>query len=435
MRLKNPFSLIELMTVILVILLLMSLITPTFVKLKMNARTAICKNQLRQVGTLIGSYQSDNGGYFPNDSLADIPPTLIVGGNNGLYANWNGHLLPYMDVHLPDKYTRVAKVTKVGSTRFNAAQHGGPANPPPVDVLKNGWAVVDDALHVGGYQDLKTFICPEIHHSTFDVAASIKYNGIQIPRICQLVTGGTSAFADIPGYDYGMTSGVPTTYLVNETFFGSSYGYIVNKTKNSLRVDSVPEISKKALILEGGVADPFGTNSNGEMQSPDYSIYASGGAYGGDLSTHALFKDSGQFQKLSYVHDTTGSFWVMNNVLYGYYFPQIGKTDAEKYQLALKFNDQFSGKASMIYAYIGGYTCFNIISYIDPDNGAIFNDFFAANPPGVPLTNFNSFIDEPNEYAYAVGNMDVLFGDNSVSTKDQAWLCNNRQSIAGISAE
>jgi type II secretory pathway pseudopilin PulG len=419
MRLKKPFSIIELMTVILVILLLMSLLVPIFVNLKMNARTALCKSQMRQIGNLITSYQADHGGYFPNDEVTDIPATKIVGGNNGLYANWNGHLIPYIDVNLPDKYTRIAKVTKVGCTRFNAAQHGGPVNPPPANVLKNGWVVVDDALRIGGYNDLKVFICPEIHQNTFDVAAAIKYNGVKIPRISQLVTGGTLAFADIPGYDYGMTSGVPTTYLANEIFFGSSYSYVSSKTKNSLRVDNIAALSKKALILEGGVADPFGTNSNGEMQSPDYSLYASGGAYGGDLSTHFLYKSLTELQKLSYVHDNYDTFWVMNSM--------VGN-----FELASKFNTRFAGKASMVYAYPGGY---RIISYMDPEKGAIFKSFFAANPPVVILTPFNQFVDEPNEFKFLTGNMNVLFGDNSVATKDQAWLCNNRLLIGGLSAE
>lgn len=112
MRLIKAFSIIELMTVVLVVLLLMTLITPTFIKLKMNARTTICKSQMRQIGTLITSYQTDHGGYFPNDEVIDIPPNNIVGGNNGFYANWNGHLMPYIDMNLPDKYTRMPRLLK-----------------------------------------------------------------------------------------------------------------------------------------------------------------------------------------------------------------------------------------------------------------------------------------------------------------------------------
>jgi competence protein ComGC len=201
MKNKNFFTIIELMTVILVVLLLISLMISVFVNLKMNARTALCKGNLRQVGTLVTSYQIDHNGYLPykdaggyyssDNSKSDIPTPAI--GNNELYRNWNGHLLPYMDVNLPDRYTRYAMVTKKGFTRLR-----GPENPPPADILKEGWVVVDDAYRNGGYQSLKAFICPEIHQNTIDIMASNKYNGIRIPRISQLCNEGF----EIGGYDY-----------------------------------------------------------------------------------------------------------------------------------------------------------------------------------------------------------------------------------------
>ena len=124
MKVLNKFSIIELMTVVLIVLLLMSLTIPIFVNLKLNARTIICKNNLRQMGVLITSYQSNNGSYLPNDESfyrhsdgaacgyvgeckrphipGDIP---FAGGktNNSLYQNWNGHLIPYLEVNLPIK--------------------------------------------------------------------------------------------------------------------------------------------------------------------------------------------------------------------------------------------------------------------------------------------------------------------------------------------
>ena len=196
MKFKKFFTIIELLTVILVILTLMSLLIPVFSNLKMNARTAICKSQLRQVSTLITSYMSDYNGYLPykNASIvddyhrpSDIPrPTT---GNNELYQFWNGHLLPYFhDLNLPDKYTRYAIVTKKEVTRFDTAQFGSAPNPPPDNVLKNGWVVVDDAYQKGGYNDLRAFICPEIHQNCADIKVKILFNGIKIPRISQLCT-------------------------------------------------------------------------------------------------------------------------------------------------------------------------------------------------------------------------------------------------------
>lgn len=425
MHSKKPFSIIELMTVVLVILLLITLTIPVFVNLKMNARAALCKGNLRQMGILITAYQADHRGYLPyknangsysrDGGLSDIPKPSV--GNNELYRNWNGHLLPYMDVYLPDKYTRKAMVTKMECTRFFHDQLGGPENPPPSDILKNGWVVVDDAYRKGGYQDLKTFICPEIHSNTIDIMATIKYNGIKIPRISQLCNQG---FQDHAGYDYGMNGGIPTTYLANDIFFG----YLGNK--NSYRMDEINDIANKALIIEGGfLFDP--------IYVPYYSVARSnyyGVDDGSDLSASVVLNKNSH-QKTTYAHDNYKEFWVMNSQIWSYYFPSMWMGRDNAMELANKFNSHFKGKASMISGCqtSSGFFGFSIVSFIDPENGEIFKDFFKANNPGVPLTNFVAFRDEPNEYQFLTGNMNVLFGDGSVMTKDQAWLCNNRRKI------
>ena len=457
MKSKKFFSIIEMMTVVLIVLLLLSLSIPVFVNLKMNAKTAICKNHLHQLGVLFTSYQTDQNGYLPNDeaytwhlddntlcgySLTtckrkhithDIPETSK--GSNAYYRNWNGHLLPYLNFNLPDKYTRQAMVTKVGTTRYDPAQLGGPANKPPADVLKNGWIVVDDALQVGGYQDLKTFICPEIHGSTFDVAAAIKFNGVQIPRIQQLCTGGVtsqSAFRDSPGFTYGMTGGVPTTYLANELFFGEGVRV------NSKRVDEISQYSEKVLLIEGGLADAYGDGSNGAIGSVYYSVAGwNGDQYdGGDLTSSDILRpDKGQFQKLSYVHDNQDKFWIMNSQMYILYFPNMNRDYGM--EVATKFNQHFEGKAYMASGTntSSGFIGFSIVSFIDPGNlGDTFKDFFASLSITYPK-NYTPFIDDQNDYKYLTGKMNVLLGDGSVSTKDQAWLCNNRRKIGMLSKE
>ncbi|MCC6582020.1 MAG: hypothetical protein IT440_16435, partial [Phycisphaeraceae bacterium] len=294
------------LTVLLIVLLLMTLMVPIFINIKMKARDAVCKNQLRQIGVLFTSYQTDYDGYFPNDTasksltyyttlIGDIPePVNTLTSNNRLYKNWNGHLLPYLDVNLSDGYTRYAMVTKVGCTRFNDSQLGGPPNPPPADVLSKGWIVVDDAFRKGGYQDLRVFICPEIHQNTFDIDAAIKYNNVLIPRIAQLCSG--AGFQDQNGSSYGMDGGVPTTYLANDIYFGLDTVY--DRTNvNSYRRDQITDISQKAFLVEGG----SGT-TNGNLSSPYYSHDLSNSSYTGAF--RACFdKTRPQVHKLSYVHD------------------------------------------------------------------------------------------------------------------------------------
>ena len=429
MKLKKSFSILELMTVILIILLLISLTIPVFINVKKNARTAICKSNLRQIGVLLTNYQSDHNGYLPNDAAgvdysadpkhSDIPqPTQVWQAknnpNNMLYQNWNGHLLPYIDVHLPDHYTRRAMVTKMGCTRTNDGQLGsGVIGTPPADPLKHGWAVVDDAFRIGGYQALKIFICPEIHQNTIDVAVTIKYNGVRIPRISQLVNQG---IWDVAGSDYEYNGGTPTTYYANKMFFGYGAGI------NSYRMDQIAESSQKAFIIEGGIADPFGTGSNGEVGSVYYDMR--------DFVYARFDPKESQFHRINYVHDNQEEFWVFTTMCWG-----AGKAG----DITLKFNNQFKGRASMIagedFTNTWGGFGLIIVSYIYPNNGEIFKKFMDDNNPGIPLAFYAGFIDEPNEFNYLTGSMNVLFGDNSVAIKDHAWLTMNRQKIALESKE
>ena len=296
-------------------------------------------------------------------------------------------------------------VTKV-CTRSDENQLGGPANPPPKDSTKNGWAVVEDAYRIGGYNDLRLFICPEMHSNNFDVATSNKFNGIQIPRISQLITNWT-AFADLAGWGYGMAGALPSTYQANETFFGSG---VFN---NSFRIDQISEISNKVLILEG----------KGATSGLYYGLSA--------LSGSDSFNKPGWDPNdpgLSFVHDNTEQFWVMQKVKFDW-------TKGVPYYMecANRFNTNFAGKAYMVYGFNqwAGAPEFSIVSYVFPGaNGDLYNSFLKAYDNNVGLMPFTPFIDEPNEYKYLVGNTNVLFGDGSVATKDQPWLFNNRERIA-----
>ncbi len=438
------FSIVEMITVVFIIMLLMTLITPAFVKLKMNARSTLCKNQLKQIGSLITSYQTDNNGFFPNDDaetkfdyhqrISDLGRTNT--NNNQLYSNWNGHLLPYVSTPLKS-YERRAKVAKDGLTRWvkTVGSSTTSETAPPADPTTNAWVVIEDALKKGGFQDLKVFICPEIHNSTIDVSVAKLYNGLRIPRITQLCDyAGFNALNN--NYVGG---GIPTTYLANELFFGRNNTW--EPSVNSLRSDQINDINQKVLFVEGGVADPWGPSGNGEVAPPYYMLNTYSAYTGGALL--ARFSKSGEHvQKLSFVHDNIDEFWIMNGAKwFSYYFPSMWTNFDWKFEFANKFNTQFAGKASMVMG--SNYYSFNstigydIVSYVNPylnseslAGGTIFDNFFKANPPGTSLEPFIPFVDAQNDYKYLVGDMNVLMGDNSVLTKDAAWLCNNRIKIS-----
>ena len=62
---KRRFTLIELLVVITIIAILSSLLLPALSSARDAAKQISCKSQLRQIGTLVSVYNSDNGEYFP----------------------------------------------------------------------------------------------------------------------------------------------------------------------------------------------------------------------------------------------------------------------------------------------------------------------------------------------------------------------------------
>jgi prepilin-type processing-associated H-X9-DG protein len=100
--------------------------------------------------------------------------------------------------------------------------------------------------------------------------------------------------------------------------------------------------------------------------------------------------------------------------------------------IATKFNNAFSNTAAMVEAENWYDWCwYIIISRVDPSDKP-FDTFFAAN--GIGAVNPFVAFDEP-EYHYLVGNMNVLFGDGSVMTKEQDWLSKNRSFFGQLTVE
>lgn len=407
MKSQKAFSIIELMTVVLVILLLLSLLIPTFSKLKMNAKSALCKNQMRQMHVLLTSYMSENNGYLPNDSIKDIPASPNC--NNKLYANWNGHLLPYLDTGI----TSYHRMTSLSIKDANIYENNGMGwwflkNASVIDpVTKSdaGWNIINETYQKGGYNDLKLFVCPEVHANSYDVGVAIDFNNLKIPRISQL------------SFTYIGFQGVPTNYFANNKFFGFDQPW--RPIVNSLRMDQINSISKKALLIEGGLA--YAKGSNGE---PEYIYYVD--SYG-DLAAGGISKDTGG-HRLNYVHDMPETFWVMNGLYNWNYFPNMWMSYDAKVQLAEKFNSAFNGHAIMTPSNYGS----EIISFINPAEKP-FESFFLANPPNATLNPFEPF--DELEYGYLIGNMNVLFGDGAVLTKDRNWLSSNRTMISQLTQE
>ncbi len=80
MKRGKGFTLIELLVVIAIIALLMAIIMPALKRVKEQARSVICKANLRQWGLIVSLYSSDNDGKMQDNAEG----TPYLGGN---YAN------------------------------------------------------------------------------------------------------------------------------------------------------------------------------------------------------------------------------------------------------------------------------------------------------------------------------------------------------------
>ncbi len=69
---KKAFTLIELLVTIAIIAILASILLPSLNKAKTAARGISCLNQIKQLGTMISSYEQDSGGWGPANQRMDI---------------------------------------------------------------------------------------------------------------------------------------------------------------------------------------------------------------------------------------------------------------------------------------------------------------------------------------------------------------------------
>jgi prepilin-type N-terminal cleavage/methylation domain-containing protein/prepilin-type processing-associated H-X9-DG protein len=89
-RTKAGFTLIELLVVIGIIAILAAILFPVFARVKENAKTSVCAQQMRQVGMSIAMYTSDNNDGLPVTWVWNSPPNWCDD-----YATWKQATKPY----------------------------------------------------------------------------------------------------------------------------------------------------------------------------------------------------------------------------------------------------------------------------------------------------------------------------------------------------
>ena len=64
-RSRKGFTLIELMIVIAIIAILAAILVPNFIRARAQGQLTACKSNLKNIGTALEMYSTDNGGRFP----------------------------------------------------------------------------------------------------------------------------------------------------------------------------------------------------------------------------------------------------------------------------------------------------------------------------------------------------------------------------------
>lgn len=77
-RRTAAFTLIELLVVVAIIALLISILLPTLVKARNQAKSAACLSNLKQIANGLQMYKDDNAGYFPGDHMMCSRTVLIA---------------------------------------------------------------------------------------------------------------------------------------------------------------------------------------------------------------------------------------------------------------------------------------------------------------------------------------------------------------------
>jgi type II secretion system protein G len=73
---KKGFTLIELMIVIAIIAILAAILVPNFLRARAQGQLTACKSNLKNIGTAMEMYSSDNQGRYPS-AIANITPSYL----------------------------------------------------------------------------------------------------------------------------------------------------------------------------------------------------------------------------------------------------------------------------------------------------------------------------------------------------------------------
>ncbi|MFC1582642.1 type II secretion system protein [Planctomycetota bacterium] len=94
---KKGFTLVELLVVIAVIMLLVALILPVMTSVRIQAKTAVCLSNMRQVGLGVQAYTLDNRGHLPGNYFVPLPTWYCWTYEDIMQTPQTGSVFPYVN--------------------------------------------------------------------------------------------------------------------------------------------------------------------------------------------------------------------------------------------------------------------------------------------------------------------------------------------------
>lgn len=97
---KRGFTLIELLVVVAIIAVLMAILMPSLANARVQAKTAVCASQSRQIGIAFAMYQNENTGMIPDLVYGYSGSSKAINiTNENLYTDrpWDYLLLAYLN--------------------------------------------------------------------------------------------------------------------------------------------------------------------------------------------------------------------------------------------------------------------------------------------------------------------------------------------------